>query len=66
MHFLFTKPCSGHNSLKGADFLNIKRYVNGKPVSQTEFKTMEIRNKAAEKIIEKANFRINTFDEKQI
>lgn len=46
--------------------MNIKRYVNGKPVSQSEFKTMEIRNKGAEKVIEKANLRINTFEEKQI
>ena len=46
--------------------MNIKRYVNGKPVSQSEFKSLEIRNKGAQKIIEKAGIRINTLDEKQI
>ena len=31
--------------------MNIKRYVNGKPVSDIEFKNMEIRSKNTEKII---------------
>ena len=31
--------------------MNIKRYVNGKPVTETEFKSIEIRNKTASKII---------------
>ncbi len=46
--------------------MNIKRYVNGKPVSQAEFKTLEIRNKGAEKVLEKAVLRITTFEGKQI
>lgn len=25
--------------------MNVKRYVNGKPVSESEFKSIEIRNK---------------------
>lgn len=45
--------------------MNIKRYVNGKPVSQSEFKTLEIRNKGAEKVLENANLRLNTFEGKQ-
>lgn len=31
--------------------MNIKRYVNGKPVTETEFKSLEIRNKTTSKII---------------
>jgi hypothetical protein len=32
------------------DFMNVKRYINGKPVSESEFKNIEVRNKNTTRI----------------
>lgn len=38
----------------------VKRYVNGKPVSKTEFKSLEIHSKAASAILKNAASRISS------
>ena len=40
--------------------MNVKRYVNGKPVNETEFKTIEIRSKNTVRILTDVFNRINS------
>ena len=40
--------------------MNIKRYVNGKPVGEKEFKSLEIRSKSTSRIMSDIFEKLNT------
>jgi len=45
--------------------MNIKRYINGKPVSESEFKSVEVRNKNTARLFSDVIRRTNPIPEAQ-
>jgi len=51
-------------TIKGGIKMRVTRYINGKPISETGFKSISIKSINTEKIIEEAAKRAEVFDNK--